>query len=310
VTRLSDMLPAGVTGKDLTEARQVFFGELDDIESGVLDGIGASEKVLVAKIQRAFDRFLDKLELSKAGTILDTAQNRELLASLRRLCESELRLHLLAKGSTLTQKALSEAYMAAKTRASVGLDGVILDIRATDARYLTAYNRLSHQYLSALTSQTANHIRSVLTQGHMVGLTPRKVANLIVEGGHLKAGKVHTVMTRAELWARTEPMRVAQEQMLREHEAATGEDNPHGQWVAFKDARTGGDSLRRHGVVLTRAQWLTRRFAGDKFVGLPPIRPNDRCDVEWLDPRDYTENQWARLLASTPARPALWYNML
>lgn len=70
-----------------------------------------------------------------------------------------------------------------------------------------------------------------------------------------------------------------------------GEAKPDETWYLWKqvqDDRKGDDHAKRHGKILTEAEWETRDF-GDNQYGLPPTRPNCRCDAilvrpEWFSP--------------------------
>jgi len=295
----------GLTRKEIRKIEAAYLDELDWIAGEMDTGMRYSLRQLNRRIEWAFTRYLHRMELNPVTQqVLDTSRNRSLLRALKRRIDAERQIYLLAQGKRQAKKAVKRGFRAAKTRSNA-LYGTELSITAIDARRLTEYERLSHVYINALERQTADHLRHVLTRGKFEGWSPRQIANSIVEGGKLKAGPVQTVQTRAELWARTEPARVAEETHMRKFIEASGTSDPYGQWIALKDKRAGADSLARHGKVLKKSRWMTKRFSTDKYTGIPPLRPNDRCSIQWLDPEDWTEGQWKQIMAGTP-----WYNVM
>jgi len=70
-----------------------------------------------------------------------------------------------------------------------------------------------------------------------------------------------------------------------------GEPSPKNtfyMWTAILDGRQGTDSEVRNGQVLSEYQWGRKDF-GDRYKGLAPLRPRDRCDCtvvrpEWFSP--------------------------
>lgn len=288
------------TARDIRLAQNKYLGSVEIAVDDFVDSMNLSLRTASKAIEKSFATYLDALETGPGGWILDTADNRRLLNALQAKIDAETQLHLLARGRIESRKALRRTHRAGRVNVIETIPGAKVKLNATDARQITAYTKLSHQYIAQLDGDTADYIRSVLTKGSLEGWSPRQVANAIVEGGKLKAGPVHTVETRAELWARTEPARVAEEANLARHMDATGEDNPWGQWIAQKDRRTGPDSLRRHGKVRRRSKWRSQPVKGDKFKGLPPLRPRDRCSIQWLQREDWTDEQWQQIKAGTP----------
>lgn len=288
------------TARDIRLAQNKYLGSVENAVDDFVDSMDLSLRTASKAIEKSFATYLDALETGPGGWILDTADNRRLLNALQAKIDAETQLHLLARGRIESRKAIRKTHRAGRMNIIETIPGAKVKLNATDARQIAAYTKLSHRYIAQLDTDTADHIRSVLTKGSLEGWSPRQVANAIVEGGKLKAGPVHTVETRAELWARTEPARVAEEANLSRHMDATGEDNPWGQWIAQKDRRTGPDSLRRHGKVRRRSGWRSQPVRGDKFLGLPPLRPNDRCSIQWLQREDWTDEQWQQIKAGTP----------
>lgn len=283
------------TALDMKRAQDAYTKSLDFAVDDLVGDLSASLRRGTGKIQRAFSRFLDGLETGPGGFILDTADNRALLNALRQKIDAEMQLNLLARGRNLTKRAVRRTHRAGRVRVIDTRPGVKAAISTTDARQISSYTRLLHKSLAQLDVDTANHVTHTLTRSALEGWSPRQVADALVEGGQLKAGPVHTVETRAELIARTEPRRVAEEAHVARHKDATGEDNPFGQWIAIIDRRTGPDSKRRHGKVLRLSQWRTKKIPGDDLTGLPPIRPNDRCSIQWLQKSDWTPEEWAAI---------------
>lgn len=288
------------TARDIRLAQNKYLGSVENAVDDFVDEMTASLRQATRAIQRSFTKYLDALETGPGGWVLDTADNRRLLNALQAKIDAETQLHLLARGKIESRKAIRRTHRAGRVRVIDTIPGAKFKISATDARQIAGYTKLSHRYIAQLDADTATYIRHVLTRGSLEGWSPRQVANAIVEGGQLEAGPVHTVETRAELWARTEPARVAEEANLSRHMDATGEDNPWGQWIAQRDRRTGADSLRRHGKLKKRTQWRSQKIPGDKLKGLPPLRPNDRCSIQWLIRDDWTDEQWQQIKAGTP----------
>lgn len=107
-----------------------------------------------------------------------------------------------------------------------------------------------------------------------LGSDTNTLAEAIVEGGQLKPIGGRTLETRAQAISRTELARIHEEAAAVKSKEVGIE---HFRWDAEFDHRTGKDSIRRHGRIKTHEQW--DRYKPDRFIGRPPMRPNDRCQL-------------------------------
>lgn len=145
-------------------------------------------------------------------------------------------------------------------------------------------------------------LKRILTEELMKGNGARAVAKKLVEEKHIvngkevpwledltKGKKTWTAEQRARLMARTEPARL----QMQAYDMATRQVEPDPgkrlyRWVSVLGPTSTQDSIDRHGHIMSRTEWDTHPWPNDNYVGLPPLRPNDRCSVifyrkAWLD---------------------------
>lgn len=146
-----------------------------------------------------------------------------------------------------------------------------------------------------LTTGAVDEVRRLVTEELIQGNGAEVLRQRLIKSGLIPdlevAGRTMTAETRAAQIARTEPRRVAEAVYSETNRAV--EPNPHNQlykWISILSPTSGKDSLRRHGLIMTRPEWETHDF-GDGFYGLPPIRPNDNCSKifyrrAWLTAED------------------------
>ena len=178
------------------------------------------------------------------------------------------------------------AGMAAGTIQSRILDQDAIRFVAQDAFELASRN---------LTTAAVEEIRRLVTEELVQGGGAEVLRAKLIKSGYIPdlevAGRRLAAETRASMIARTEPRRVA-EAVYSETNRAVESDpkNRLYKWVSILSPTSGKDSLIRHGIVMSEAEWETHDF-GDGFYGLPPIRPNDNCSKifyrrAWLSPAD------------------------
>lgn len=162
------------------------------------------------------------------------------------------------------------------------LDATAIKAAATDAYALAAKNLA-----------TVDPLRQLMTAELIQGNGPMSLAQSLASAGYLvdgkqlplieplvRGGRTYTVEQRAAMMARTEPRRL--QEMTYQSGAAKVEPDPNKRlfrWVSVLAPTSTQDSLDRHGHMMTKAEWETTPWPNDRYTGLPPLRPNDRCSV-------------------------------
>ena len=150
--------------------------------------------------------------------------------------------------------------------------------------------RRGYSLVRGIDRELGDHLRSVITRNVALGVDTNTIADEILAGGRLRPIGRLTLEQRAQMIARTELARVSEDAAAAKSEQVGIQ---HFRWSAMVgDPRTAADSLRRHGRIKTRQQWLD--YSPDEFKGVPPIRPNDRCELvgirrAWLDNEEARE---------------------
>lgn len=159
---------------------------------------------------------------------------------------------------------------------------------ADDALFRSGLQR-GYSLVKGIDTELAVHLRDTLTRHVALGTDTNTIAAEIMEGGHLKPIRGLTLEARAQMIARTELARISED-------ASAAKSTQVGielfRWrAAVGDPRTADDSLRRHGRIKTREQWLA--YKPDQFKGVPPMRPRDRCKLLPVR-RNWIKNEAAR----------------
>jgi len=189
-------------------------------------------------------------------------------------------------GDGKAAEGMKAAGMASGSIQAAILDADAIRIVAQDAFSLASRN---------LTTAAIEEIRRLVTEEIIQGGGAEVLKAKLMKSGLIPdlevAGRKLAAETRASMIARTETRRVAEAAYSETNQAV--EPNPNNQlykWISILSPTSGKDSLRRHGLIMTRAEWETHDF-GDGFFGLPPIRPNDNCSKifyrrAWLTSED------------------------
>lgn len=179
--------------------------------------------------------------------------------------------------------------------------GFVLEQTLMDADAILAAARSGYE-LAARNLATVEPLQRLITQELIQGNGTVALAKKLADEGYLvngqrvpwlkdlvRGGRTYTVAQRAAMMARTEPRRL--QEWAYQLGTKDVEPNPQDRlyrWVSVLAPTSTQDSLDRHGHIMSKAEWEKQVWPNDNYVGLPPLRPNDRCSVifyrrEWLN---------------------------
>lgn len=165
----------------------------------------------------------------------------------------------------------------------------LLNFTDADDALLRSGLRRGYSLVRGIDRELGDHLRSVITRNVALGVDTNTIAEEIMAGGRLRPIGRISLEQRAQMIARTELARVAEDAAAAKSEQV---GIKHFRWSAMVgDPRTADDSIRRHGRIKTRQQWLD--YSPDEFKGVPPIRPHDRCTLVPIE-RDWLDDEEAR----------------
>jgi hypothetical protein len=146
-----------------------------------------------------------------------------------------------------------------------------------------------------------NIVGPVLTKAISRGASMSEIArdlylnsdNTINEDAFRVDGRLKKIPWKAKQIARTEVNRISN---LTEREVGSEIGAEYGLWIGIVDDLSGKDTLLRVGHLMKMSEWETFKDPWG-FEGLPPLRPNDRCNVsvykkEWFDNNDFKRLYW------------------
>lgn len=132
-----------------------------------------------------------------------------------------------------------------------------------------------------LSRAAVDELRQALVEEMIRGGGEKALLDRLVASGYIRdlalGKRVLRGEVRAAMMARTEPHRLANATYnAQAQEVEPNSEDRYYRWISALGPTVGEDSLRRHGTILSEREWETTDF-GDRFSGLPPIRPNDNC---------------------------------
>ncbi len=170
--------------------------------------------------------------------------------------------------------------------------GFVLEQTLLDSDAILDAARSTYE-LAAKNLGSVDPLRQLITQELVQGNGTAALQEKLLQAGFLtdlKRGKrIYTAEQRAKMMARTEPRRL--QELAYQDAARTVEPVMNDRlfkWVSVLAPTSSQDSFDRHGHIMSKAEWETQAWPNDNYVGLPPLRPNDRCSTifyrrEWLD---------------------------